>query len=124
MNKFSYNPNINSQQSYPQQNDYVQQPSFMPTYQQQVPQQAIYQQPPPPLISKFENFENDDKKINWYLIAKKIVIYTILFLITSHLIVSKLICNYVPLIGDNEIMCMVVKGVLMSIVIICIQAIL
>ena len=68
--------------------------------------------------------ENDNSKIDWYLIGKKIVIYTILFLIMSHLIMNNMICKFVPLVGDNEIACMVTKGIIMSIAIIILQMIL
>ena len=132
MNQFSYSPNIQSSYDYtqniPVQNMPVQ------NLQAQMPQSYIpYQSPPnnyqqPIQMNKYEKFDNneykDDTKINWYLIGKKVVVYTILFLVMSHLIMSKLICNYIPFIGDNEIICMVTKGVIMSILVIIIQAVL
>jgi hypothetical protein len=75
-------------------------------------------------INTYEPFKNDNSKIDWYLIGKKIVIYTILFLIMSHLIMNNMICRFIPFVGENEIACMVMKGFIMSIVIIILQTIL
>ena len=75
-------------------------------------------------INTYEPFKNDNSKIDWYLIGKKIVIYTILFLIMSHLIMNNMICRFIPFVGENEIACMVMKGFIMSVVIIILQTIL
>ena len=88
--------------------------NFPPPYQQS-PQKKS-------LIDSFKN--SNSKKIDWYLIGKKIVVYTILFLIMSHLIMNNMVCRFIPFTSNNEIVCMVVKGLIMSIMIILLQGLL
>ncbi len=72
-----------------------------------------------------DNFEDtSNTKINWMVIIKKIIIYTALFLVMSHIKMNELICKFIPFIGDNEILCMTTKGILLAIIIIVTQIIL
>jgi hypothetical protein len=60
-------------------------------------------------------------KINWRIIVKKIVIYTMLFLIMSHVKMNELIFKILPVLEMHEIGLMILKGFLMSLVVIIIQ---
>ena len=71
-----------------------------------------------------DTFETKSNKFDWLLFAKKIVIYTALFLIMSHVKMDELVCRFVPLLSDNQILCMTFKGVLLALIIIVIQMIL
>ena len=72
----------------------------------------------------FSNNSNNEHKFNWIKLGKSVVIYTILFLIMSHLKMNDFLCSFIPLLNNNEVLCMVIKGIVMSIVIIVIQNIL
>ena len=69
-----------------------------------------------------ESFVNN--KFNWILFTKKLVIYSMLFLIMSHVLMNNMVCHFIPYLNNNEIYCMVVKSIIMSISIIIIQYIL
>ena len=73
-------------------------------------------------IDKFESTKST--KFDWILFAKKIVIYTALFLIMSHVKMDELVCKFVPFLSDNQILCMTFKGILLALVIILVQKIL
>ena len=75
---------------------------------------------------KQNNYElfSDNTKItqyNWINFGKKIVIYTILFLIMSHVKMNNFVCSFIPFLNNNEVLCMIAKGFIMSILIIIIQ---
>jgi len=65
--------------------------------------------------------ENKSSKFNWLNFGKNIVIYTVLFLIMSHMKMNYFVCKFIPFLNNNEVLCMTVKGVIMSIIIIVIQ---
>ena len=65
--------------------------------------------------NNIESFTNN--KVNWFKIGKSIIIYTFLFLILSTSKINDLICKFIPLVKDNEIICMTIKGVIFSIII-------
>jgi hypothetical protein len=73
-------------------------------------------------IDKFEGEKST--KFNWILFGKKLVIYTALFLIMSHVKVDDLVCKFVPFLNENQILCMTFKGVLLAIIIILVQTLL
>jgi hypothetical protein len=73
-------------------------------------------------IDKFEGKKST--KFNWILFAKKLIIYTALFLIMSHVKVDDLVCKFIPFLSDNQILCMTFKGVLLAIIIILVQTLL
>ncbi len=120
-------PNMMMQQS--QMN--MQQPIMMPP-PMMMPPQMMMQQPmmqassmmnnkQPIKKSKNETFNNNSSKCNWLSILKKVIIFTLLFLIMSHVKMNELICRFVPFFNDNEIPCMILKGFIMSILIVVIN---
>jgi hypothetical protein len=80
--------------------------------------------------SKISNYDLDtfqetkSSKFDWLLFVKKLVIYTALFLIMSHVKMDELVCNFVPFLNDNQILCMTAKGILLALLIILVQMIL
>jgi hypothetical protein len=102
----------------------------MPNIQQSyLPQQDYrmnYQQPyniEETMADKMETLDNNNK-FNWILFLKKIGIYTLLFLIMSHMKMNNLLCRFIPFIQDSEVACMILKGFIMAVLIILIQKIL
>ena len=76
----------------------------------------------PIMMDKFE--DSKSTKFDWMLFVKKLVIYTALFLIMSHVKMDELVCKFIPFLSDNQILCMTTKGLLLALVIILIQTIL
>ncbi len=70
---------------------------------------------------KFTEPVEKPNKINWMVVLKKIVIYTMLFLIMSHVKMNELIFKILPVLEMHEILLMILKGFLMSLVVIIIQ---
>ena len=77
---------------------------------------------------KYSNDENNerlekdtDSKIKWILILKKIAIITILFLLMSSVKMDELVCKFVPYLNENQLICMTIKGIILSVLIIIIQ---
>jgi hypothetical protein len=68
--------------------------------------------------------ETKSSKFDWLLFAKKLVIYTALFLIMSHVKMDELVCRFIPFLNDNQILCMTVKGLILAILIILVQMLL
>jgi len=60
--------------------------------------------------------ENPDK-FNWKLLLKKIVIYTILFLVLNHIKTHEIVCGLLPFLNNNELVCMTFKGLLFALII-------
>ena len=60
--------------------------------------------------------ENLDK-FNWILLLKKIVIYTILFLVLNHIKTHEIVCGLLPFLSNNELLCMTFKGLLFALII-------
>ena len=90
---------------------------------------------PPPKInkkkkSKYTDYELDtfqetkSSKFDWLLFVKKLVIYTALFLIMSHVKMDELVCRFIPFLNDNQILCMTVKGLILGLLIILVQMLL
>ena len=66
--------------------------------------------------------ESDNRhKIKWSRYLKGIVIYTLLFLIMSHIKMNSIVCGVIPYLNNHEILCMTIKGIIMSILIIIIE---
>jgi hypothetical protein len=92
--------------------------------------------PPPKIIkkkktkSKYSDYDLDtfqetkSTKFDWLLLVKKLVIYTALFLIMSHVKMDELVCKFVPFLSENQILCMTVKGLILALLIILVQMIL
>ena len=78
--------------------------------------------------SKYEEVdtfqETESSKFKWVLFVKKIVIYTALFLIMSHVKMDELVCKFIPFLSENQILCMTVKGVILALLIILVQMLL
>ncbi len=70
------------------------------------------------------HIENNEHKINWITIIKKLVIYTALFLIMSHVKMDELVCRFIPFLNNNQILCMSIKGLILGILIILTQILL
>ena len=78
-----------------------------------------------PLINyAMPSMKEPDMKIKWIVVVKKVVIYTILFLLMSHIKVNNLLCSIIPYLTDNEVQCMILKGIIFGIIIVLIQVIL
>ena len=73
------------------------------------------------LFSDGPSEEEKKTKFDWLKFGKSIAIYTILFLIMSHVKMNEFVCNFIPLLKNDEVLCMTVKGIIMSIIIIVIQ---
>jgi hypothetical protein len=56
-------------------------------------------------------------KFNWILLLKKIVIYTILFLVLNHIKTHEIVCGLLPFLSNNELLCMTFKGLLFALII-------
>jgi hypothetical protein len=76
--------------------------------------------------SKIDTFDTTTtkKKFDWLLFGKRVAIYTILFLIISHVKMNELVCRFIPFLNDNELLCMTTKGLILAIIIVIIQQIL
>jgi hypothetical protein len=68
--------------------------------------------------------ETNSSKFDWLLFVKKLVIYTALFLIMSHVKMDELVCKFIPFLSENQILCMTVKGLLLALLIILVQMLL
>ena len=68
--------------------------------------------------------ETKDNKIVWSLIFKKIVIITALFLLISHIKTDEIMCKFIPYLSENQLICMTLKGIILSILIIILQLLL
>ncbi len=107
---------------------------MQPMRQPMMQQYDNYEYDEPPVMrtpKRQKTKENVDKfsdtkstRFDWILIIKKIIIYTALFLIMSHVKMDELVCKFIPFLSDNQILCMTFKGILLAIIIIIIQAIL
>ena len=118
-----YAPNNN--QSAANNNHYA--PTKQFSYNPNIPLDNMpYNMPYTPYNKKYESFTPDSKisKSNWITFGKKIVIYTILFLIMSHVKMNCFVCSFMPFLNNNEVLCMTIKGLIMSILIIIIQKLL
>ncbi len=71
-----------------------------------------------------ETQDTKSTKFDWLLLVKKLVIYTALFLIMSHVKMDELVCRFIPFLSDNQILCMTVKGLILALVIILVQMLL
>jgi hypothetical protein len=102
-------------------------------------QQPVYQQQQPRLYEQYDipasrneipvarpkrktkermaSYEEKSDKINWILIVKKLVIYTILFLVFNHIKTHQVLCGLIPFLNNNELICMTFKGLLFAIII-------
>ena len=60
--------------------------------------------------------KNPDR-FNWILLLKKIVIYTILFLVLNHIKTHEIVCGLLPFLSNNELLCMTFKGLLFALII-------
>ncbi len=98
--------------------------------QQQMMPQVMPQMYNPNIVIPKQTKKNKEKftepvqkpnKINWMVILKKIVIYTMLFLIMSHVKMNDLIFKILPILEMHEILLMILKGFFMSLVVIIIQ---
>lgn len=146
MSSLTYNPNIDispyhiqeqpniGSMNFPNDN-YNYQPEIPTQYKQssrQQQSQSIQYNPrieniderPIKKLDNTELFAVDNNKFNWILFIKKLVIYSMLFLIMSHVLMNNMVCHFIPYLNNNEIYCMVVKSVIMAILIIIIQYIL
>lgn len=56
-------------------------------------------------------------KFNWILLLKKLVIYTILFLVFNHIKTHQILCGLIPFLSNNEVLCMTFKGLLFAAII-------
>ncbi len=115
----------------------MQQPQMMPMIQQQpqmmTPQMMSSQMLTPQMYQnplknkkqkKTDQFTNvEEKSSNWGVYIKKLIIFTILFLVISHVKTNSII-EKIPMVGSNEIFMMVVKGFIMAIIIIIVDKIL
>ena len=82
-------------------------------------------------VRKYENLDEDNEdidaknnKINWRLIFKKIIIFTALFLIMSSVKMDELVCKFIPFLNENQLLCMTIKGIILSSIIILTQLLL
>ena len=73
-------------------------------------------------VDKFQDITS--KKFDWMLIVKKIAIYTALFLLMSSVRIDDLVCNFIPFLKESQLLCMTVKGIILSLIIIFIQTLL
>ena len=117
-------PESNTKQSQQYPTQYPQQ------YPMQYPPQYPMQYPPHPSqysSNKYEQVLNppsvSNNKINWMSIFKSISIYLILFLIISSVKMDELLFKLIPYLHSNEIIKMIIKGLILSIVIVIIQKI-
>lgn len=139
MSNFTYNPNVdltdympkeqmmNNYQQQPQMEQYTPQQYMQPPPQQYtpppvqhqnyVPQQYSRMNPPrsykKPAINKIEKL--DVKVKEGFLkqsFLKKVAVYFILFIIFSHKIMDSLICMKLTFLQNNEILCLLTRGLL------------
>lgn len=67
--------------------------------------------------NKYTRESVGESPLNWILLLKKLAIYTILFLVMSHIKLHELVCNILPFFNNNEVFCMAFKGLVMAIII-------
>ena len=67
--------------------------------------------------NNYESFQ-DNGGFSYTSLIKRIIVYTILFLIMSHLKMNNILCHFIPFLENNEIACMAMKGFIMSCIII------
>ena len=108
----------------------MRQPMMQPMMQEPMMQPMTQPMTQPSYYNKkrkynsLESLDVSSNKFNWMLIFKKIAIYAILFLIMSHIKMNEIVCNFMPFLNNNEILCMTTKGIIMAILIILIQLVL
>jgi hypothetical protein len=131
-------PQIIPMMQQPQMMQMMQQPQMMPMIQQQpqmmTPQMMSSQMLKPQMYQnqtknkkqkKADQFTNleEGTSSNWGVYIKKLIIFTILFLVISHVKTNDII-QKLPMVGSNEVFMMVVKGFIMAIIIIIVDRIL
>jgi hypothetical protein len=114
-----YNPNILSQDdsALSEEDEY---PKKVKKSKKYIPNESYRKKYKKEDIDSEESYENPNK-INWRRYMKAIVIYTLLFLIMSHVKMNSIVCGFIPYLNTREIFCMIVKGIIMSILILIIQ---
>ena len=123
-----YNMNANMQYNPMPPPQYNSTPLYNPNIQQynsnSLSNPLSYNPSIPSVKSKelFTNIKSD--KFNWWLFGKSVTVYTLLFLVMSSMKMNEIVCKFIPFINTNEIICMVTKGVITSILIIIISNIL
>jgi hypothetical protein len=76
------------------------------------------------VISNIENMDTTEvKKPSRFSFIRKLLIYTVLFIIFSHSKLTELLCGFVPYLDsfNSNIPCITLKGIIMSILIIIIN---
>lgn len=130
--KQSYNDEYDNIPSLPQTNPRENYDNMQPPRQRMRQRQPIRQpiyddyemEEMPKRKTKKQNvdkFETKSSKIDWLLFGKKIIIYTSLFLVISHIKTDQIVCKFIPFLNNNQILCMTFKGIILSIIIILIQ---
>ncbi len=110
---YSYNPRIENEQFYRK-----------PSKQYKPKKKSNYYEDYKS-IDKFEEpKENKHNKFNWLSFGKKIIIFTALFLLMSSVKMDDLVCKFIPFLSNNQLLCMTIKGILLSLIIILIQLLL
>ncbi len=66
---------------------------------------------------RIESMSDQSQRFNWILFAKKIVIFTVLFLIFNHMKTHNLFCGLLPFLNNNDLLCITVKGFVFSLII-------
>lgn len=113
----------------------VREPRYEPQYNDQRREQYIepksniryeqYDAPTPrpkrKLIERINSQSDSSDKINWILILKKVVIFTLLFLVFNHVKTHQIVCGLIPFLNNNELLCMTFKGLIFAVIIILLQ---
>ncbi len=60
---------------------------------------------------------DNSTRFNWILLLKKLVIYTILFLVFNHIKTHEIVCGLLPFLSNNDLLCMTFKGLVFAIII-------
>ena len=101
---------------------YRNEPHYEPRYEPRQetrlePRHESYDASPRPKRKMKENMTSNTDKFSWILLLKKIVIYTILFLVFNHIKTHELVCGLLPFLSNNDLLCMTFKGIVFALII-------
>ncbi len=125
-------PDVSYNVSYDMNPQYQQQPH---THNQQYREQQYDQQYDRSVDVRYEQYDSqkprpkrkmkermtapveNPNKFNWILLLKKLVIYTVLFLVFNHIKTHEIFCGLIPFLRNNEVLCMTFKGLIFAVII-------
>ena len=114
----SYDMNPREQHRNEPRYDARNEPRYEPRYDARYEHRhEQYDAQPRPKRKIKENMATNTDKFSWILLLKKIVIYTILFLVFNHIKTHEIVCGLLPFLSNNDLLCMTFKGIVFALII-------